>query len=92
LSRYRIFETEEFIKDSEKLSKNIRNKLTNKLINYVYPQLSERPHFGLNIKKLRNYNPDTWRYRVGDYRIFYEIDENELIIYITAIDQRKDAY
>ena len=50
------------------------------------------PCFGKNIKKLRDYNPDTWRYRIGKFRLFYTVDHEEKIIYILAIDFRKDAY
>jgi mRNA interferase RelE/StbE len=48
----------------------------------MYSQISENPHFGLNIKKLKNYKPETWRYRMGNYRVFYEIDDIEMIVYI----------
>jgi len=33
------------------------------------------PHFGPSIKRLKHWHPPTWRYRVGDWRFFYEIDE-----------------
>ncbi|MEN6421097.1 MAG: type II toxin-antitoxin system RelE/ParE family toxin [Smithella sp.] len=41
-------------------------------------------------EKLHGYEPDTWRYRIGNYRIFYII-ENQ-IINVVSIDHRKDAY
>ncbi|MBT3275487.1 MAG: type II toxin-antitoxin system RelE/ParE family toxin [Spirochaetales bacterium] len=44
------------------------------------------------MKKLKNYNPDTWRYRVGNYRIFYEIDEEEKIVSNIDISTRQNAY
>ena len=37
------------------------------------------PHFGANIKKLKDFTPDTWRYRIGAWRLFYEIDEEEKV-------------
>jgi len=92
LSKYKIFETDQFNSDVDELPKTVKNRILKKISEYAYPQLTESPHCGLNIKKLRNYDPDTWRYRVGDYRIFYEIDEDEMIVYITSIDQRKDVY
>ena len=63
-----------------------------KLKNFIYPQLKDEPHFGNNIKKLVNYNPPTWRYRIGKYRLFFIIDENEKIISLITIDHRKDAF
>ena len=60
------------------------------LKNYIIPETE--PHFGNNIKKLKNWKPETWRCRIGDFRLFYEIDNRELIVSITVIDNRKDAY
>jgi mRNA interferase RelE/StbE len=67
-------------------------KLYNKIQNYAYQQLRTNPFYGKNIKKLIDYAPPTWRYRIGDYRLFYEIDEHESIVYIIAIDIRSRAY
>jgi len=92
LNKYKIFETNEFQKRIEKTSKKDKSFIENKLIQYIYPQLKEEPHFGNNIKKLVNYNPETWRYRIGKYRLFYVIDEEEKIIYLISIDLRKDVY
>lgn len=33
-----------------------------------------------------------WRYRVGDYRLLAEIQENEIIILILNIGHRRDIY
>ncbi len=33
-----------------------------------------------------------WRYRVGDYRIICEINDNELLIYAIHIAHRKEVY
>ncbi|MBU0475093.1 MAG: type II toxin-antitoxin system RelE/ParE family toxin [Bacteroidetes bacterium] len=92
MNKYKIFETNEFQKRIEKTSKKDKSFIENKLIQYIYPQLKEEPHFGNNIKKLVNYNPETWRYRIGKYRLFYVIDEEEKIIYLISIDLRKDVY
>ena len=69
-----------------------QEKISRKLRNYVYPQLKENPHFGNNIKKMRNYSPETWRYRIGEYRFFYQIDEQEKIVFMIAADHRKQSY
>jgi mRNA interferase RelE/StbE len=92
LSNYRIFETDEFTKALKKLSKTNIAFIQKKLTSYVYPQIKNEPCFGNNIKKLRDYNPDTWRYRLGKFRLFYTVDHEERIIYVLTIDFRKDAY
>ena len=92
MSDYRIFETDEFTKKLGKIARSHRTIIESKLHTYAYPQLKTAPCYGPNIKKLKGYNPETWRYRIGNYRIFYFVDESEKIIYILTIDQRKDAY
>jgi len=92
LNNYKIFETNEFLKKIKKISKKDKSFIEKKLTLYVYPQLKAEPHYGNNIKKLVGYNPETWRYRISKYRIFYVIDESDKIIYMLSIDLRKDAY
>jgi len=92
LNNYHIFETEEFIKKIGKISNRDKSFIEKKLFQHIYPQLREEPHYGNNIKKLIDYKPETWRYRISKYRLFYVIDENEKTIYALSIDLRKDAY
>jgi mRNA interferase RelE/StbE len=33
-----------------------------------------------------------WRIRVGDYRVIYEIDEDERLVVILRIKHRREAY
>lgn len=90
--KFRIFETDQFIEDLARDFKGQGERIGRKLSEYVYPQLRNNPYFGKNIKKLKNYVPDTWRYRIGSYRFFYEIDERACIVYMVAADSRKDSY
>ncbi|MCF8428472.1 MAG: type II toxin-antitoxin system RelE/ParE family toxin [Bacteroidia bacterium] len=92
MNNYKIFETDEFDKKVSKISKREKSFLEKKLLQYIYPQLREEPHYGNNIKKLVNYKPETWRYRIGKYRLFYVIEETEKIVYLISIELRKDAY
>jgi len=92
LINYKIFETNEFLKRIEKVADREKSFIEKKLLQYIYPQLRDEPHYGNNIKKLVNYKPGTWRYRIGKYRLFYIIDEREKTIFITSLDLRKDAY
>jgi mRNA interferase RelE/StbE len=92
LSDFRVFETKEFLKKLGKLSKDHAKIIRSKLDEYVYPQLKKEPFFGLNIRKLRDYTPDMWRYRIGRFRIFYTVDTDESMVYIISIDFRRDSY
>jgi len=92
LSEFRIFETDEFIKKLGKMSPNDASRIERKLKTYVYPQLKQDPFLGTNIKKLRDYKPSTWRYRINKFRLFYTVDIAERIVFILTIDFRKNAY
>jgi len=92
LPDFRIFETREFLKRLEELPRRDSDWIRGKLDEYVYPQLREEPFFGRNIRKLRGYSPDTWRYRIGRFRLFYGIEEKERIVVILTISLRRDAY
>jgi mRNA interferase RelE/StbE len=87
-----ICTTNNFLNNLEEVGANARKKIYNKIRTYAYPQLKINPYYGKNIKKLTNYSPPTWRYRIGDYRLFYEIDKKGKIIYIIAIEIRNKAY
>jgi len=92
LTEFRIFETNQFLKDLEQDFSGQQERIKTKLVNYVYPQLKQNPYFGKNIKKLVNYNPDTWRYRISSYRFFYEIDNQNKIVFMISVDNRQNAY
>jgi mRNA interferase RelE/StbE len=89
---YRIFLTAEFLKQFDKIEVKTREQLDKKIKEYVSPQLQQEPHFGRNVKKLRRYVPERWRYRIGRFRLFYIVDETEKIVAMISVDDRKNAY
>ena len=89
LDRFEIAETETF---QRSISKKEISKIYNKIKTYVYPQLRINPFFGKNIKKLKGEFKDVYRYRIGEYRLFYQVAEKQLLIFIMDIVKRKDAY
>ena len=89
---YRIFETEKFAKSLDQDFGGQQVKIVNKLRTYVYPQLKHSPLYGPNIKKLRDWLPPTWRYRIGDYRFFYEIEFEAKIVFMILAEHRGKAY
>ena len=89
LNEFQIAETDTFV---SKLSDPKFSKVYKKISDYIYPQLRENPFFGSNIKKLKGDFEGLYRYRVGNYRIFYKIENNQVLVIILDIDDRKDAY
>jgi mRNA interferase RelE/StbE len=89
LDKYKIAETDTF---SKKINTIKYKHLYEKIVEDVYPILRNNPFFGTNIKKLKGEYKEIYRFRIGDYRLFYKINENEQIVFIINIEDRKDAY
>jgi len=89
LAKFKIAETETFEK---KIGSKKYNFLYKKITDYVYPILRENPYYGSNIKKLKGEFKDLYRYRIGNFRLFYKISEEVVIVFIVDIEDRKDAY
>ena len=89
MTKYRIAETETFKK---KIKSTKYKSLYKKIKEYVYPILRKNPYFGSNIKKLKGNYKDLYRFRIGDYRLFYKISEDTVIVFIIDIETRKSAY
>jgi mRNA interferase RelE/StbE len=92
LPEFRIFETEQFRRDLAGISKSGQPAVVTKLKSIVYPQLAAHPHFGPSIRKLKGYTPPTWRYRIGVWRFFYEIDDRRRVVSMIAASRRGSAY
>ena len=89
MANYKIAETETF----EKKIKTIKYKnFYSKINDYVYPILRTNPFFGPNIKKLKGEFKELYRFRIGDFRLFYKVSEETVIVFIVDIESRKDAY
>ena len=88
----RIFETDQFQKDLHRIARAGRKNLEIKLRTVVYPELRRSPRFGPHIKKLRARQPETWRYRIGRWRFFYQIDDATGVVYLVAASHRGSAY
>lgn len=67
-----------------KISKRITDWIKKNLEGCENPRLYGSPLKG----SLRNY----WRYRVGDYRIIVDIQDNRIVIMIVDVDNRNNIY
>ena len=74
--------------DAKKLDKSVRKRIVNYLEERVL--VDENPYkVG---KPLKGNKSGLWRYRVGDYRILCQIEENRLVVLVVAVGHRKDIY
>ncbi|MCK9544075.1 MAG: type II toxin-antitoxin system RelE/ParE family toxin [Novosphingobium sp.] len=65
-------------------SKKIVTWIDKNLVNCVDPYLQGKPLKG----NLSNH----WRYRIGDYRLISQIDNNKIKIIIVSVGHRKEIY
>ena len=89
-SSYSIAETESFRTILRK--KKSLSRLHQRIQRVVYPILRREPHAGPNIKRLKAEYGEFYRYRIGDYRLFYTIDEQDRIVIVAALRSRQQAY
>ncbi len=75
-------------KELSSLEQNIQNRIKDKIKDI----LKEDPLPGGkgDIKKIKD--SKFWRLRIGDHRVFYDVDKKEKIVYILSIKHRSKAY
>jgi len=88
LSEFQIAETKGFAKRKE----SIAPELYGKIKSVVYPQLRKNPYFGSNIKKLKGKLAPYYRFRIGDYRLFYLIEADKVLVAVVDLKHRQNAY
>ena len=88
MSNFQIAESKTFDKVKKKLDKKLYQKITN----IIYPQLKNNPFYGTNIKKLKGSFEGYYRYRLGSYRLFYLIENQQVLVVIIDLNNRKEAY
>ena len=86
------FSIAEITSFEKNIKKSQYKPIYKKIVSYIYPQLRKNPFFGPNIKRLKGSLSDYYRYRIGDYRLFYKIEERRVLVVIIDIEHRKDAY
>lgn len=83
---YQVKFSEHAVKELKKLDKPtarvIKNWIIKNLVDTTDPRQHGKPLTG-NLKGI-------WRYRVGDYRLFAEIQEDVLIVFLFEIDHRRE--
>ena len=57
-----------------------------------FEQLEQEPRGASNAKLLRGNLAGHYRYRVGDYRVIYRIDEPQRLVAVLKIAHRSKAY
>jgi len=77
--------------DAQKFYQDADDPLVRRL-NRCFDQLQRNPYGHPNIQRLKGPLAGHWRYRVGDWRVVYRVDEDEHIVTIVLIAHRSKAY
>lgn len=77
-------------KSANKFLENVENELFNRII-IKLEKLKENP-FPSDCKRIEGHKEKIFRVRVGDYRILYEVLNEEVIIEVIKIDKRSRVY
>jgi mRNA interferase RelE/StbE len=86
VSRYRL----EIRPSVEKTLRKIRDAKLQRRLNEALEKLAENPR-RMGAEKMAGFG-HRYRFRVGDYRIIYEIRDAVLLVLVLAVGDRKEIY
>ena len=81
-----------FDRNADKQLKKIDKTQQRIMVNWITKNLENTNDPRVFGKALKGNLKDYWRYRIGDYRIIAEINDDEVKILIIEIGHRKDIY
>lgn len=81
--KYKLVYTQRAIKDIEALEKNIKKRLGKTLLRYEEDPLKYA-------RKLTNSSLGTYRFRIGDYRVIFDLEGNDIVV--LRVGHRRDIY
>jgi mRNA interferase RelE/StbE len=84
---YEVLLTREALRTYRRVDRPLLQKL-----NRCIQNLASNPHSHPNIKQLKGVLRGRFRYRVGDWRVVYQIDESEKRVTVLVIGHRSSAY
>lgn len=84
---YRLVLSREAERFFERCDKALARKLSR-----CFESLEKDPRAGNNVKALKGRFAGAFRYRVGDYRAIYSIDDQQVTVFVITIATRSDVY
>jgi mRNA interferase RelE/StbE len=82
---YKLVPSKTFLKDLKKIPSRARPRVKNALLG-----LKKDPYKGKDLKKLTNVKIGCWRLRIGNYRLRYDVFDNDIHLHI--IRHQKEVY
>ena len=77
--------------DAQRVYVNADKALAKKIARCLQ-QLGQTPRSHPNIKTLKGEYIGYYRYRIGDYRVIYSVDDALAQVFVVAIAHRSEAY
>ena len=77
--------------DAQKVYANAPKSLAKKIARCLQ-QLEQNPRSHPNIKALKGDLAGYYRYRIGDYRVVYSIEDQVIQVFVVVIAHRSDVY
>lgn len=87
MTLYRIDLSEEATQFFEAASAKLQKRLDR-----AFGQIKSNPRFHPNIKPLKGNYVGYYRYRVGNYRIIYSIDDETIRVLVTTVSHTSEVY
>ncbi|MBI4374036.1 MAG: type II toxin-antitoxin system RelE/ParE family toxin [Deltaproteobacteria bacterium] len=69
--------------------KNLPKQVKEKALHIVEDILAKVPTMG---KPLSGPYKGLWKYRIGDFRIIYSIEQAQLVVFVLRVRHHKDVY
>lgn len=88
MKKYEVEVSERFKKEFRKLDKYTQ-KIIRAWINKNLVDCENPRQYGKGLTANRS---GQWRYRIGDYRLICEIEDNKMVILALSIGHRRDVY
>ena len=86
--KYRVEFTNEALKQLKKLDPSIAALI----IGWLRKNIDNCDNPRVHGKALSSNRKGQWRYRVGDYRILAEIEDDKVLVLVISIGHRSDIY
>ena len=88
MKHYRIIYSKDFQKIFKKLDRSVQELVASYIKHNIENTIDPRIHG----KTLPGNKKGLWRYRIGNYRLIVEIQDDQLIVLILTFGHRRDIY
>lgn len=88
MKRYKLI----YSKDFQKIFKKLDSSVQKLVASYIKHNLKNTDNPREHGKALVGDKKGLWRYRIGNYRLIIEIQDNKLIVLILTFGHQKDVY